>query len=93
MANMKTGKWVMTAGINNDIADSTKFAKEITSFMKRYLKCDWGDMCEEDKAMNDDALKTGEDRIFAAYESSKGKVYIITEWDRSYTTVLYASEY
>lgn len=93
MANMKTGKWVMTAGINNDIADSSKFAKEITSFMARYLHQDWGDLCKEDKAMNDAALKNGNDRIVAAYNSSKGKVYIITEWDRSYTTILYASEY
>lgn len=90
---MKTGKWVMTAEINNDIADDTKFAKEITSFMRRYLQCDWGDTCEGDKKLNDEAVKSGQDRILAAYDSSRGKVYIITEWDRSYTTILYASEY
>lgn len=93
MANMKTGKWVLTAGINNDVVYDTKFATEITSFIQRYLHCDWGDMCEDDKKLNDEALKSGQDRILAAYESSRGKVYIITEWDRSYTTVLYASEY
>lgn len=49
-------------------------------------------MDEEDKQMNDDALSTG-NRIFAAYHTCKGKIYIITEWDRSATTILFADEY
>ena len=53
---------------------------------------DWGDMCDEDKKANDDALKDG-DRIFSAYTTPLGKIWIITEWDRSYTTVLIPDDY
>lgn len=50
-------------------------------------------MCEEDKQMNDEAVRSGNNRILASYETSKGKIYIITEHDRSATTILFANEY
>ena len=43
--------------------------------------------------MNNNAVKTDDGRIFAAYDTSEGKVYIITEHDRSATTILFAYEY
>ena len=43
--------------------------------------------------MNYDAIENGDDRILASYETYKGKIYIITEWDRSSTTILYPHEY
>ena len=42
--------------------------------------------------MNDNALKDGE-RIVAVYNIGDDKIYIITEWDRSVTTILFPSEY
>jgi hypothetical protein len=45
---------------------------------------------------NDDAVKSGEDRILAAYihpSHPEWKIWIITEWDRSVTTILFPSEY
>ena len=89
--NIKTNLY-LTCGINNAVADSEEFAKEITTALDRYLKCDWGDLCEDDKKMNELALEDGS-RLFASYRTSKGKVYIITEVDRTITTVLFASEY
>lgn len=87
-------KWYMTRGINGAIADSTDFAIEIDKAIKRYLACDWGDLGEEDKQLNDDAVKDpGSDRILARYNTSKGGVYIITEVDASTTTILFCSEY
>lgn len=91
MFNM--GKLYMTCGINNEIANNTQFSKEILKCLARYKNRDWGEMCEEDKEMNNEAVKSGNDRILAAYNTSKGKVYIITEWDRSATTVLFTHEY
>lgn len=88
-----TGKLTWTRGINNMVADDVTFAKEVLNSIRRYKMQDWGDMCEEDKKMNDDAVKYHTDRIFASYKTSKGKIYIITEWDRSYTTILFANEY
>lgn len=58
----------------------------------RHLMGDWGDMCDEDKMLNDEAVKHG-GRIFSAYETEVGKLWIITEADRSATTILLPSEY
>lgn len=92
MSKFKLGQVVVTRTINNDIADDSKFAKEVHESLARYINCDWGEMSEDDKAMNDEAITSG-DRIFAGYETSKGKIWIITEWDRSATTILYPDEY
>jgi len=89
----KLGKVVMTRTVNDTIADNAKFAEGITTALKRYVSGDWGDLSADDKRLNDDAVFSGEDRILAAYKTSEGKIYIITEWDRSYTTVLFTDEY
>ena len=66
---------------------------EITAALNRHRKGDWGVMPEEDRAANELALKGG-DRIFSAYHSRTGvKFWIITEWDRSATTILLPEEY
>lgn len=66
---------------------------EITAALNRHLKGDWGVMPEEDRDANELALKGG-DRIFSAYHSRTGiKFWIITEWDRSATTILLPEEY
>ena len=93
MINYSLGKVVMTNGINSKMAENKKFSDEIMSCFKKYMVCDWGDMCNEDKEMNDNALRTGTARVLAAYNTSEGRVYIITEQDRSYTTILFADEY
>lgn len=83
------GQTVITAN-----ASETLPAEEVNQAMARYMSCDWGDLCEEDKQMNDDAVETGDNRILAMYNSSIGKsFYIITEWDRSYTTILLTEDY
>jgi hypothetical protein len=53
---------------------------------------DWETVCEEDAAVNDSALAFGY-RILSAYETEHGKVWIITEADRSATTVLLPEEH
>lgn len=66
--------------------------------LARHSNGDWGDVDETDKAMNDDALRYG-DRVLSAYplkpgsEHIKDKVWIITEADRSVTTLLLPNEY
>ena len=87
------GKIFMTRGINEEMASDESFEKEILKAFSRYLKKDWGEMCEEDKQINDEAVKSGNNRILAFYVTSKDKIYIITEHDRSATTILFADEY
>ena len=84
-----------TRGINDEVAKNTQFAKEIVESIKRYCNHDWGDLCAEDKEMNEKALKHG-GRLLAAYKLSVAKVYIITDDTKAnewVTTILFASEY
>jgi hypothetical protein len=60
--------------------------------INRHVNGDWGDLSASDKQLNDQAVRDGS-RIFSAYIVAGEKLYVITEWDRSYTTVLLASEY
>lgn len=88
------GELYMTHGIKRAMDNSRTFIFELLEILQRYCQADWSDMeYEEDKEANDEALATNEDRIFATYNTSEGKIYIITEWDRSYTTIMFPSEY
>jgi len=62
-------------------------------FLNRHVSGDWGDLCEDDKQANEDALIHG-DRILSAYRTAKGvKIWVITEADRSSTCILLPEEY
>jgi hypothetical protein len=66
---------------------------DIMSALSRHVRGDWGDLCDEDWKANEDALVKGS-RLFSVFLSEKQvRFYIITEWDRSLTTVLLPSEY
>ena len=65
---------------------------DLLSYLQRHLQGDWGNLCPEDKAENDYSLQHGF-RLFSAYETSLGKLWIITEADRSVTTFLLPEEY
>jgi hypothetical protein len=58
----------------------------------RHVAGDWGDLPEQDVAENKLSLEQGF-RIFSAYNIEDTKFYVITEWDRSVTTVLLPEEY
>jgi len=93
-AKFQLGSMVMTAGVNEKVAEDTRFAKFVTVSLARHATGDWGDMSQEDKEENDLALKAGNLRIFSAYESPElPKIWIITEADRSATTILFPDEY
>jgi len=66
---------------------------EMRTALSRHRRGDWGDLCDEDKQENDFAIGR-RIRILSAYRSSAGvKFWIITEADRSATTVLLPDEY
>lgn len=87
------GTTVMTRGIATVCEEDETFAKEVRDAFTKYCECDWGDLCKEDSQMNDEALENGNDRILAHYKTSRDDIYIITEWDRSATTILFTHEY
>ena len=65
---------------------------DLLAYLKRHLQGDWGDLCDPDKAENDFSLKNGF-RLLSAYTTPYGKLWIITEADRSATTFLLPDEY
>ena len=66
---------------------------EILRFLSRHASADWSDLCDEDREANDRALLNGS-RLLSAYRTNQGvKFWIITEHDRSSTTILLPEEY
>jgi hypothetical protein len=67
-------------------------------YLSRHHSCDWGELTDEDKRLNDDALKDGS-RILSAYRTKIGvRLWIITEavsdqGRRAATTILLPDEY
>lgn len=92
MTKFEIGRLVLTDGISTEFADNKEFADEVRQSYAKYTQCDWGDTCKNDAKLNDDAIKNN-DRIVAKYNTSKGAIFIITEWDRSYTTIMFTYEY
>ena len=87
----RPGQVVMTLGVNELVRQGLIHP---VSFLRRHLRGDWGDLSENDRRQNNTALKSGEDRLFSSYRVSSGlKLWIITEWDRSVTTLLLPDEY
>lgn len=62
-------------------------------FLRRHVSADWGEVSEDDVQENELSLREGF-RLLSAYRTTKGeKIWIITEADRSATTLLLPSEY
>jgi len=68
----------------------------ISDLLERHARGDWGNVCAEDWRANEDALRLGL-RLFSSYVVLAGppeeKVWIITEADRSITTILLPNDY
>lgn len=74
-------------------AHETLPMSDITAGLTRHAKNDWGDVCQSDWEANDLAV-ADEGRLLSSYRSESGvKFWIITEWDRSVTTVLLPEDY
>ena len=82
------GQVLITPGARDDLE-----LKDVMSSLVRHAGGDFGDVCEEDWGLNEEAVERGE-RILSSYHDRNGvKFWIITEWDRSATTILLPSEY
>ena len=66
--------------------------EEVLTALRRHASGDWGDLCPEDTLANDAALHHG-GRLFSAYGQGADRFWIITEADRSVTTVLLPEDY
>ena len=90
-ARFSPGQVVMTTGVDELVRQGRL---NPTPYLRRHLHGDWGDLSDDDRRLNDAALQSGEDRLFSSYQVTRDlKLWIITEWDRSVTTLLLPSEY
>ena len=95
------GRTVLTAGVAGWVMKSPDERKPVVSkLLDKHKSGDWGELDAEDTKLNDDSVKTG-GRLMSSYpvdatnlyEGKEDKLWIITEWDRSVTTLLFPSEY
>ena len=93
-----TGQIVASRGVYDLACQNPDFARFIQESLNGHVKCDWGDVDGEDKQTNDQALKQGT-RLLSAYNDDRfpkygvATIWIITEADRSSTTILFPDEY
>jgi hypothetical protein len=67
--------------------------QDVHNFLNRHMIGDWGDLPDEDRVENEFSLEHGF-RILSSYTTAAGeKLWVITEADRSATTLLLAEEY
>lgn len=90
---MKKGNTVATRRVANKIAENKTFALQVTLAMQIYKKGNWGKISDADKEMNDQNAKSGSGSLMGAYMTCEGKIWIMTEHDRSVTTILFPDEY
>jgi len=84
------GRIVATPGALEALEEANQNPFE---FLERHQAGDWGELCEDDKSENEFSLKNGF-RILSAYRTLHVvKVWVITEADRSVTTLLVPHEY
>jgi hypothetical protein len=61
-------------------------------YLARHATGDWGELCAFDRRQNKIALRDGY-RVLSSYDVPQGRIWIITEADRSITTILLPEEY
>lgn len=88
LARFPLGRIVMTKGVHLTIS-----ADEMLTALLRHAQGDWGDVCDEDRRSNEEAL-VRQFRLMSVFRASDNtKFWIITEHIRSCTTILLPEEY
>jgi len=96
--SFQTGQIVATRGVYDLASQNPDFAQFIQKSLNRHVKGDWGDVDDDDKEANNQALKQST-RLLSSYKDERfpqngvATIWIITEADRSATTILFPDEY
>jgi len=89
MGRLPLGRVLATPGALQLLRDA---GEDTARYLARHALGDWGEVPPEDARENERSLKHGW-RVLSSYAVGEGKVWIITEADRSYTTILLPDEY
>jgi len=91
MRKFELGQIVVTASIAEEMKGNPGFDHFVKHSLGRFKGGDWGVLCDEDKDSSDKAVMNGE-MVMGAYAWKGIEIWIITEWDRSVTTILFPHE-
>ena len=86
------GQVVITAAIDQWTREAQVWGHIQGALFNQHMRADWGEVGSEDWASNNQALRDG-GRLLSAYTIEGRKVWIITEADRSSTTILFPEDY
>jgi hypothetical protein len=89
MGHLPLGKVVATPGALNLLMDA---GEDAFHYLARHATGDWGELCSFDRRQNERALREGA-RVLSSYPVGGERVWVITEADRSVTTILLPKEY
>ena len=90
-ARFDMGQIVVTTGADITLAQLERHPVQL---LARHVQGDWGDLVEHDRELNEQALNPDfPTRLFSRYEIDDEIFYVISEWDRSITTILRSDEY
>ncbi len=93
LESLPTARFRLGRIVSTPNALSQLTSQDIQTGIRRHQAGDWGEIRSEDWTTNERALETGA-RLFSVYRSAAGtKFWIITEADRSSTTVLLPEDY
>jgi hypothetical protein len=89
MGHLPLGKVVATPGALKLLSDA---GEDAFDYLARHATGDWGELCAFDHRQNEVALRNSY-RVLSCYPVGEERVWIITEADRSVTTILLPEEY
>ncbi len=89
MGPLPLGKVVATPGALKLLLE---VGEDPFDYLARHATGDWGELCAFDRRQNEIALRDGY-RVFSSYHILAGRVWVITEADRSVTTILLPEDY
>jgi hypothetical protein len=89
MGYLPLGRVVATPGALNLLMDA---GEDAFDYLARHATGDWGELCSFDRRQNEVALRDG-NRVLSSYPVGEGKIWVITEANRSVTTILLPEDY
>ncbi len=89
MGHLSLGRVVATPGALETILGA---GGDPLSYIARHASGDWGDLCAHDRRENERSLRDGW-RVLSSYAVGNDRIWVITEADRSVTTILLPEEY
>jgi hypothetical protein len=89
MGYLPLGRVVATPEALNLLMDA---GEDAFDYLARHATGDWGELCSFDRRQNEVALRDG-NRVLSSYPVGEGKIWVITEANRSVTTILLPEDY